>query len=123
MGRLDVAGRRHRPGRGESAAEAAVRELWEETGTYAEIVGEPFVLRGQSGKDADCFPMRLLRQDASPEGRPVRRDNPRSVWWASDPQLAQALAALGRPTPPPNTANIVRRIHRFGWVLKGKLSG
>lgn len=109
--------------RGESAAEAAVRELWEETGAHAEIVGEPFVLRGQSGKDADCFPMRLLRQDASPEGRPVRWVNPRSVWWASDPQLGQCLAALRRPAPAPDVAKIVRRIHRFGWVLKGKLSG
>ena len=32
--------------RGESAAEAAVREAWEEAGAHAEIVGEPFMLWG-----------------------------------------------------------------------------
>lgn len=109
--------------RGESPAEAAVREAWEEAGAHAEIVGEPFMLWGRSGPDALCFPMRLTRLDPNPEGRPVRWVNLSSLWWASDPQLRQGLAALGRPTPSPRVAETVRQLHRLIWVIKAQLVG
>lgn len=105
---------------GETPAEAAIREAWEEVGAHVEVMGEPFTLHGQSGMDAECFPMRLLRLEASPEGRAVRWVNVRSVWWASDPQLRQGLSALGRPVPSAQLAGRIRRIHRLGWKLKAR---
>lgn len=107
--------------RGETAAEAAIREAWEEAGAHAEIAGEPFMLHGCSGPDALCFPMRLVQLERSPEGRPVRWVNLASLWWASDPQLQQGLAAFGRPTPAPQVAKVVQRVHRLVWVVKAQL--
>ncbi|WP_233218659.1 NUDIX domain-containing protein [Deinococcus arcticus] len=90
---------------GETAAQAAVREAWEETGARVEVRGEPFVLRGAHGELAECWPLRLLALDPSPEGRPVAWVNPRSLPWADDVQLRQVLAARGElpaalATPP-----------------------
>lgn len=84
---------------GETAAQAAVREAWEEAGARCEVAGDPVTLRGASGVDAECFPLRLLTLEPSPEGRPVAWVAPRSLPWADDVQLRQVLAARGE-TPP-----------------------
>ncbi|MBB5294679.1 8-oxo-dGTP pyrophosphatase MutT (NUDIX family) [Deinococcus metallilatus] len=52
MGRLDPAGRRP----GETEAEAAVREAWEEGGARVEVTGGPVPL----AEGALCFPAWLL---------------------------------------------------------------
>jgi len=80
---------------GETPAEAAVREAWEECGARVEVTGEALILAG----DVLCFPARLLALSPSPEGRPVAWVNPRSLPWADDMQLRQVLAARGE-TPP-----------------------
>ncbi|MFC4639052.1 class I SAM-dependent methyltransferase [Deinococcus hohokamensis] len=81
---------------GESDAEAALREAWEECGAHAEVTGEPLTLRGASGVDALCFPLRLTRPlDPSPEGRPVAWLSSRALPCADDVQLRQVLAARG----------------------------
>ncbi|WP_232337785.1 NUDIX domain-containing protein [Deinococcus arboris] len=80
---------------GETSAEAALREAWEETGARCEVRGEPLPLRGAHGEPADCWPLRLLSLDPSPEGRPVAWVNPRALPWADDVQLRQVLAARG----------------------------
>ncbi|WP_328774752.1 NUDIX domain-containing protein [Deinococcus aquaedulcis] len=80
---------------GESGAQAAMREAWEEAGAHTEVAGEPVSLTGASGADAECWPLRLLALDPSPEGRPVAWVNPRALPWADDVQLRQVLAARG----------------------------
>lgn len=84
---------------GETGAEAAVREAWEEAGARCEVAGDPVTLRGASGVESECSPLRLLALEPSPEGRPVAWVNPRSLPWADDVQLRQVLAARGE-TPP-----------------------
>ncbi|MCP2015373.1 putative O-methyltransferase YrrM [Deinococcus sp. HSC-46F16] len=104
---------------GETAAQAAVREAWEEAGARCEVAGDPVPLRGASGVDAECFPLRLLALEPSPEGRPVAWVNPRSLPWADDVQLRQVLAARGE-TPqalalPPLVARAVNSAEAHGF--------
>ncbi|WP_246580559.1 NUDIX domain-containing protein [Deinococcus aestuarii] len=80
---------------GETGAQAAEREAWEECGARVEIVGEAVTIWGQSGVESLCYPARLLSLDPSPEGRPVAWVNPRSLPWADDVQLRQVLAGMG----------------------------
>lgn len=82
---------------GETPQQAAVREAWEECGAHCEVIGEAVRL----SEGADCYPMRLLGLESSPEGRPVLWVRPETVWWACDPQLCQVLAAMGRSIPSP----------------------
>ncbi|MBB6017211.1 NUDIX hydrolase [Deinococcus radiopugnans] len=82
---------------GETPQQAAVREAWEECRAHCEVIGEAVRL----SEGADCYPMRLLGLESSPEGRPVLWVRPESVWWACDPQLCQVLAAQGRSIPSP----------------------
>lgn len=104
---------------GETAAQAAVREAWEEAGARCEVAGDPATLRGASGVDAQCFPLRLLALEPSPEGRPVAWVNPRSLPWADDVQLRQVLAARGETPPalalPPLVAGAMERAQAQGF--------
>ncbi|MFC4427782.1 NUDIX domain-containing protein [Deinococcus navajonensis] len=85
---------------GETPAEAAMREAWEECGAHTEVTGEALTLHGASGVDALCYPLGLTGPlDPSPERRPVAWLNPRTLPWADDVQLRQVLAARGA-TPP-----------------------
>lgn len=81
---------------GETPAQAAVREAWEEAGAHAEVAGDPFPIVGVSGVESICVPLHLTRLEPSPEGRPVTWVNPRSLPWAEDHQLRQVLAARGQ---------------------------
>ncbi|WP_234009087.1 NUDIX domain-containing protein [Deinococcus sp. NW-56] len=104
---------------GETAAQAAVREAWEEAGARCEVAGDPMTLRGTSGVEAECFPLRLLALEPSPEGRPVAWVNPRSLPWADDVQLRQVLAPRGE-TPlalalPPLVARAVAGAQAHGF--------
>lgn len=80
---------------GETGAQAAEREAWEEGGARVEVTGKALILGGGEL----CFPARLLALEPSPESRPVAWVNPRSLPWADDVQLRQVLAGLGE-TPP-----------------------
>ncbi len=80
---------------GETGAQAAEREAWEECGARVEVTEEAVTLDG----GVLCFPARLLSLEPSPEGRPVAWINPRSLPWANDVQLRQVLEATGE-TPP-----------------------
>lgn len=80
---------------GETGAQAAAREAWEECGARVEVTGEAVLLV----EGAFCFPARLLSLDPSPEGRPVAWINPRSLPWADDVQVRQMLEALGEMPP------------------------
>lgn len=84
---------------GETGAEAAVREAWEEAGAHGEVMGEPFRISGAWDEAQECVPLRLLSLAPGPEGRPVAWVNPRSLPWADDVQLRQVLAGMGE-TPP-----------------------
>ncbi|MEF2279555.1 NUDIX domain-containing protein [Deinococcus sp. YIM 134068] len=84
---------------GETGAQAAAREAWEEGGARVEVTGEAVTIRGRSGVESLCFPARLLSLEPSPEGRPVAWVNPRSLPWADDVQVRQVLGALP-PAPP-----------------------
>ncbi|GGL97326.1 NUDIX hydrolase [Deinococcus aerophilus] len=94
---------------GETPQQAAIREAWEECGAHGEVVGEAVRL----SEGADCYPVRLLGLDASPEGRPVRWVRPESLWWACDPQLCQVLEARGRSVPPPALRTVVQLLRRI----------
>lgn len=94
---------------GETSQQAAVREAWEECGANCEVVGKAVRL----SKGADCYSMRLLGLEASPEGRPVLWVNAESLWWACDPQLCQVLAARGRSVPSPTIRKVVQRLRRL----------
>jgi len=104
---------------GETAAQAAVREAWEEAGARCEVTGDPVTLRGASGAEAECFPLRLLELEPSPEGRPVAWVDPRSLPWADDVQLRQVLAARGETPPalalPPLVARAVEGARAYGF--------
>lgn len=66
---------------GETGLEAALREAWEEAGIHAEPTGEaPVTLRGRSGTDSQCYTLRLLSAEPSPEGRPLLWVDPCSFW-------------------------------------------
>lgn len=84
---------------GETAAQASVREAWEEAGAHCEVAGEPVTLHGLSGVDAICYPLCLTHLEPSPEGRPVAWVNPRQFWWACDQQIAQVRLATGQGVP------------------------
>ena len=54
----------------ETAAGAAVREVWEECGAHVVIEGTGFaVISPHNGVTSSIFLARLLRQEDSPEGR------------------------------------------------------
>lgn len=78
---------------GETPAEAAVREAWEEAGARVKIIGDPIDTLGLTGTLSQCFPARLISLEPSPEGRPVIWVNPRSLPWANDVQIRQMLRA------------------------------
>ncbi|EYB66789.1 hypothetical protein DEIPH_ctg075orf0026 [Deinococcus phoenicis] len=92
---------------GETGAEAAVREAWEECGARVEVSGEALTL----AEGALCFPARLLSLHPSPEGRPVAWVNPRTLPWADDVQLRQVLAARGATAPALALPGRVHRAH------------
>ncbi|MPY66659.1 NUDIX domain-containing protein [Deinococcus sp. SDU3-2] len=104
---------------GETAAQAAVREAWEEVGAHCEVAGDPVTLRGASGVDAECYPLRLLALEPSPEGRPIAWVDPRSLPWADDVQLRQVLAARGETPPalalPPLVVRAVEEAGAYGF--------
>lgn len=102
---------------GESGAQAAVREAWEECGAHVEVIGEPVMLQGRSGIDAACYPMRLRELEPSPEGRPVAWANLRGVLWRADPQLRQVLLARGQRVPSEALAGLLQQFHRLKWRL------
>lgn len=80
---------------GESAAGAAVREAWEECGAHAVAEGEPFEITSPDhGETSQIFLARLLRQEASPEGREHAWVDPTRAPWKDDYQLGPALAVL-----------------------------
>lgn len=95
---------------GETPVQAAVREAWEECGAHAEVAGEALTLRGASGVDALCFPLRLTRPlEPSPEGRPTAWLNAHALPWADDVQLRQMLAARGQTPADLRLPVLVRR--------------
>ncbi|PNY81490.1 NUDIX domain-containing protein [Deinococcus koreensis] len=100
---------------GETPAQAAIREAWEECGARCEVAGEPVILHN----DSACYPLRLLALEPSPEGRPVAWVNPRSLPWADDVQLRQLLSARGE-TPahlarPPLVERALAEAARLGF--------
>ncbi|CAM4035703.1 NUDIX hydrolase [Deinococcus marmoris] len=99
---------------GETPQQAAVREAWEECGAHCEVVGEAVWL----SEGADCYPMRLLGLEASPEGRPVLWVNAGSLWWACDPQLCQVLMARGQSVPSTAIRAIVQRLRRITFRVQ-----
>lgn len=100
---------------GECGLDAAIREAWEECGARCEAAGEPIELPG----DSMCYPLRLLSQEPSPEGRPVAWVNPHALPWADDPQLRQVLAARGQTPPhlalPPLVARALAGARRLNF--------
>ncbi len=55
---------------GETAAAAAVREVWQESGAHVFVEGTGFdVTSPHNGVTSQMFLARFLRQEASPEGR------------------------------------------------------
>ncbi|CAM3573268.1 NUDIX hydrolase [Deinococcus frigens] len=101
----------------ETPQQAAVREAWEECGAHGEVVGEAVRL----SEGADCYPMRLLGLEASPEGRPVLWVRTNSLWWACDPQLCQMLVAGGRAVPPPAVRALMRVVRRVVFQIQARL--
>lgn len=99
---------------GETPQQAAVREAWEECGAHCEVVGKAV----QLSEGADCYPMRLLGLEASPEGRPVLWVKAEALWWACDPQLCQVLAAQGRSVPWPAVRVVVQRLRRLVFQIQ-----
>ncbi|WP_293912673.1 NUDIX domain-containing protein [Deinococcus sp.] len=80
---------------GESAAQAAVREAWEETGAHVVVEGEPFAVTSpEYGETSLIFLARLEHLEPSPEGREQRWVDPTQVPWCEDFQLAPALAVM-----------------------------
>jgi hypothetical protein len=102
----------------ETPQQAAVREAWEECGAHGEVVGEAVRL----SEGADCYPMRLLALEPSPEGRPVVWVRPESLWWACDPQMCQMLAARGWAVPPPALRTVVRVIRRITFQIQAAVA-
>ncbi|WP_192930847.1 NUDIX hydrolase [Deinococcus sp. AJ005] len=108
---LDNVGRWTLPGGGvepgETTAQAAVREAWEECGAHVLVEGQGFeVVSPHSGTNSTLFLARLIRlEDSSPEGRPRRWVNPLEPSWAEDYQLVVAVRMLRerrwlQPRPP-----------------------
>ena len=80
---------------GETAAEAAVREAWEECGAFVVVEGEPFAVTSpEYGETSLLFLARLTRLEPSPEGRQHCWVDPTQSPWCDDYQLAPALVIL-----------------------------
>lgn len=80
---------------GETAAQAAEREAWEECGAHVMVEGGAFeVTSPHNGVTSQLFLARLLSQEASPEGRQHVWVNPAALPWCEDYQLAAALGVL-----------------------------
>ena len=80
---------------GETAAEAAVREVWEECGAHVVAEGEPFpVTSPDYGETSQIVLARLLCQEPSPEGRQHAWVDPTQSPWCDDYQLAPALSVM-----------------------------
>ena len=80
---------------GETAAEAAVREAWEECGAFVVVEGEPFAVTSpEYGETSLIFLARLTRLEPSPEGRQHAWVNPEQSPWCDDYQLAPALSVM-----------------------------
>ena len=76
----------------ETAAGAAVREVWEECGAHVVIEGTEFAVTSPyNGVTSSVFLARLLRQEASPGGRKHAWVAPTQTPWCDDYQLAPAL--------------------------------
>ena len=76
----------------ETAAGAAVREVWEECGAHVVIEGTGFAVTSpHNGVTSPVFLVRLLYQEASPEGRQYAWVAPAQSPWCDDCQLALAL--------------------------------
>lgn len=81
---------------GESPAQAAVREAWEECGARIRLFGEGFALVAPNGEEAVCFLARLVSLEPSPEGRPRLWINPHDQEWQGDHQVGGAMQELRR---------------------------
>ena len=80
---------------GETPAQAAAREAWEEVGAHVTVDGEPFeVTSPHNGVTSVIFLARLHRQEPSPEGREHVWVDPAAAPWCDDYQLAPALEIL-----------------------------
>ena len=80
---------------GETAAEAAVREVWEECGAHVVIEGTGFsVTSPHNGVTSHIFLARFVRQEPSPEGREHAWVDPAQFPWCDDYQLAPALVVM-----------------------------
>ncbi len=80
---------------GETPAQAAVREAWEESGAHVVVSGEGFeVVSPNSGTSSTLFLARLLHLENSPKGRPRLWVNPLELPWTGDYQLVAAVQML-----------------------------
>lgn len=80
---------------GETAAETAVREVWEEVGAHVFVEGTGFdVTSPHNGVTSQIFLARLLRRELSPEGREHTWVDPTESPWCDDYQLAPALLVM-----------------------------
>lgn len=80
---------------GETAAGAAVREVWEECGAHVVVEGEPFAVTSPDyGETSLIFLARLIRQEPSPESREHAWLDPTESPWCDDDQLAPALKVM-----------------------------
>ena len=79
---------------GESAAQAAIREAWEECGARVELQGDAIELASPSGAVSLCFLARLVQLEPSPEGRPRLWIDPLDVEWRDDHQIAPTVNHL-----------------------------
>ncbi len=79
----------------ETAAEAAVREAWEECGAFVVVEGEPFAVTSPGyGETSLIFLARLTWPEPSPEGRQHAWVAPAISPWCDDFQLASALSVM-----------------------------
>lgn len=107
---LDNVGRWTLPGGGvepgETPAQAAVREAWEECGAHVLVEGQGFeVVSPYSGTPNTLFLARLIRLEDSLEERPRCWVNPLEPPWTGDYQLVVAVRVLRerrwlQPRPP-----------------------
>ena len=79
----------------ETAAGAAVREVWEEYGAHVVIEGTGFAVTSpHNGVTSPVFLARLLRQETSSEGRKHAWVATAQSPWCDDYQLAPALTVM-----------------------------
>ena len=80
---------------GETAAGAAVREVWEECGAHVVVEGTGFAVTSPDyGETSLIFLARLIHQELSPEGRQHAWIDPTRLPWCNDYQLAPALKVM-----------------------------